>query len=423
MRLKQPMPALKEAGFKRFLLGAFASQIGNQAQIWAIAWHVYALTGSSLMVGYVALARVIPLTALSLFGGILADQKDRRKVMLVTQALLAAVSLVLCLTTFLGWISVGLIYALVAIQAAARAFDGPARQSLLVSLVPTEALPNAVQLNGICWRISDVTGPLITGFLIASFNDGIAITYAFNLVTFLAMGYSLIGLKSKPPLEGRENEKITSVASAMQSLAAGITFVRKNKVVRSAMLIDFWATFFSSADALLPAFATSIFDMGPEGYGALASSQAIGALGGAIAIAVLPTVKKQGAWVIGAVLVYGLCTLAFGLAPNPFIAFIALAGAGAADMISTVLRQTIRMLATPDHMRGRMSSVSMLFQVTGPQLGDLEAGVVAKLTGERLSVVIGGIACVGVAALWARGKSLKQYELQTQTTNESSVSQ
>lgn len=375
------------------------------------------------MVGYVALARVIPLTALSLFGGILADHKDRRNVMLTTQTMLAIVSLLLCLATFLDFISVGLIYTLVAIQASARAFDGPARQSLLVSLVPNQALPNAIQLNGICWRISDVTGPLITGFLIASFKDGIALTYAFNLVTFFAIGYALITIKSKTTMEGQENKKITSIASVFESLGDGLTFVRKNKVVRSAMLIDFWATFFSSADALLPAFATTIFEMGPEGYGALAASQAIGALTGAIAIAILPTVKRQGAWVIGAVFAYGACTLAFGLAPTPFVAFIALAGAGAADMISTVLRQTIRLLATPDHMRGRMSSVSMLFQVTGPQLGDLEAGVVAKFTGERLSVVIGGIACVGVAAIWSRGKSLKEYEFSTNTTNESSASQ
>lgn len=180
-------------------------------------------------------------------------------------------------------------------------------------------------------------------------------------------------------------------------------------MVRSAMFIDFWATFFSAADALLPAFAGPILRLGPQGYGLLASSGAAGALAGAVMMSLLPPVKRQGAWVIGMIALYGAGTIGFGLSFSLVAACLFQALTGFADMVSTVIRQTIRQLATPDEKRGRMSATGSIFQISGPQLGDFESGLLASFVGERASVVIGGSACLVVAGLWTRGKALRDY--------------
>lgn len=408
MPLSSRFPALASRSFARYLAGGFISNVGNTLQAAAIAWHVWVLTGSSAMVGVLGLVRVGPLLIFSLFGGVLADQIDRRKVMLATQSAMALVALMLAAITFAGVREVGAIYAMVALAAVARAFDGPARQALVVNLVPVHHVPNAVSLNGITWRLSDVTGPLIAGLLIAlplPGERGIALCYALNFLTFFAVLYTVWRLPARPP----DVARLKGMREVLHSIGQGIDFVRRTPVVRNAMWIDFWATFFSSADALLPAFAGPILRLGPAGYGVLAASSAVGALLAASALAWFPPIRRQGAWVIAMVGAYGLFTILFGLSQNLVVAVIFLAGTGAADMISTVLRQTIRQLATPDEMRGRMTSVGSLFNISGPQLGDFEAGIVAKATGERLSVVLGGAACLLIAAHWGKGSPLRGY--------------
>jgi hypothetical protein len=185
--------------------------------------------------------------------------------------------------------------------------------------------------------------------------------------------------------------------------------LRQADIVRNTMVIDFWATFFSSADALFPAFAGPVLKIGPAGYGILAASAGTGALVAALVLALRPTIDKQGALVIGMVGVYGMTTICFGVSTSLPMAMFFLACTGAADMISTVMRQTIRNLATPDDMRGRMAGVSVLFQVGGPQLGDVEAGVLAHSFGDRASVVIGGAASMIVAGVYSLRGRLKTY--------------
>jgi MFS family permease len=202
---------------------------------------------------------------------------------------------------------------------------------------------------------------------------------------------------------------VRSLSDLRRYVSDGYRFVHRTPVVRNAMWVDFWATFFSSADALIPAFAKDILKVGPRGFGLLASASAIGGFVAALYMSSRRTVVNQGRWVIASIAAYGICTVAFALSPNLFIATVFLAGTGAADMISTVLRQTIRALATPDRMRGRMTAFSQIFNISGPQLGDFEAGVLAKPFGERWSVTLGGLACLGVAALWSRSP-LRVYE-------------
>ncbi len=404
--LSSRFPALSHTAFRDYLFGAFFSNVGNSIQAWAIAWHVYSLTGSSLHVGLLGLVRVGPLLLLSLFGGVLADQADRRKVLLLSQSAMALVALVLYALTSAGEITVGALYVIVALNAVARAFEQPARQALVVSLVPKSDFPNAASLNGMAWRLSDVLGPILAGTLIHSQGGNPALCYGVNFLSFATMLFAVWRMPSKKP----DVVKPESFREVLTLIAEGLRFVNRTPVVRSAMWIDFWATLFSGADALLPAFAATILKVGPTEYGILAASTGIGAFIGAAITAYLPTVKKQGRIVVLMIGSYGLFTIAFGLSTNLWVAAFSLAAVGASDMISTVFRQTIRQLATPDELRGRMNATSSLFHISGPQLGDFEAGAVAKFYGERVSIVVGGLLCLGVALIWSRSKALTTYE-------------
>lgn len=405
------LPALRSPGFRNYVLGSFVSNTGNTIQAWAIAWHVYHLTGSSLMVGLLGLVRVGPLLVFTLFGGVLADHADRRKIMIAMQSAMAMIALALFWTTSAGLVTIGLLYLFVGCNAVARAFDGPARQSMVVGLVPIEHFPNAASLNGMSWRLSDVVGPIIAGFLLASPGlfgfEGLALCYGLNFLSFIAV---LVAVWRLSPRQTINPDRPQNVREVLARIGEGLRFVNRTPVVRSAMWIDFWATLFSGAEALLPAFAGAILKLGPQGYGILAASTGVGALLAATGMAWFPTPRRQGRVVVGMIGLYGLATICFGVSQNLITAAVSLAAVGAADMISTVLRQTIRQLATPDELRGRMSATSSLFHISGPQLGDFEAGAVAGLWGERASIIIGGGLCVLVAAHWSRARALVEYE-------------
>lgn len=405
--MKRP-PALRHKAFVSYLAGSFVSNVGNNVQATAIALHVFHLTNSSLMVGLLGLVRVGPLIVFSLIGGVVADHNDRRKVLLITQSSMAAIALVLFVLTLNGLSIVAPLYGIVGLYAVARAFDGPSRQALQVGLVPIEDYPNATSINGMTWRMSDVLGPIIAGTMIAFLPHGLALCYGFNFVSFVAVLFVIWKLPSTPIKNAGDGPQ--NFQDMVGRIKEGLHFVNKTPVVRSAMWIDFWATLLSGAEALLPAFALSILKLGTEGYGMLASATGVGALLAATTMAWMPTVQKQGKLVVAMIACYGFATVCFGLSANLFTAVVCLAAVGAADMISTVLRQTIRQLATPDELRGRMTATSSLFHISGPQLGDFEAGAVAHAWGERVSIVLGGGLCLLVAAHWSRAKALVDYE-------------
>ncbi len=363
------------------------------------------------MVGLLGVVRVVPLLVFSLFGGVVADQADRRKVMLLTQSGMAAVSVGLFAFTASGAEAVAPLYGLVALNAVARAFDGPARQALQVGLVPLEDYPNAASLNGVVWRLSDVLGPTLAGVMIAqpgAFGwSGLTFCYLLNFLTFFA----LLAVVWRMPARPSSVQQSQTFGEVIGSIREGLRFVRRTPVVRHAMWVDFWATFFAGADALLPAFAGTVLNLGPEGYGILAGSSGAGALVAALTMSWIPTAARPGRWVVGMIGAFGLFTIGLGLAPNLWTACLCLAGVGAADMVSTVFRQTIRQLATPDELRGRMTATSSLFHISGPQLGDFEAGAVASVAGERASIVFGGFMCLVVAGWWSRARALTDHRI------------
>jgi MFS family permease len=398
--------ALRHRDFRLMWIGLLISVTGSQMQVVAINWHVYLLTKSPLALGGVGLVRVVPIILCSLAGGVVADAIDRKRLIMITQSVMLASAAILAAITAAGLKTVWPIYLLTAISSAAIAFDSPARQALMPSLVPVADFPNAVSLGLVVFNAATIIGPAITGLLLTV--RGPALIYAINAVSFVAVivAVSLIRARGRPVTDGKEASRLSTKA-----LGEGLRFVWRTPIIVQTMTLDFAATFFASATALLPIFAVDILHVGARGLGFLASASATGSVITGFVMARLGTPRKQGATMLIAIATYGAATIAFGLSRWFWFSLAMLALVGASDTVSTVLRQTIRQLVTPDYLRGRMTSVNMMFFMGGPQLGEFEAGVVAKLVGASLSVVIGGLGClaaVGLTVLMAR--NLMHYE-------------
>ena len=375
-------------------------------QMVAINWHIYLLTHSALALGLVGLFRAGPIILCSLVGGVVADVIDRRRLMIATQTVMLTSSAILALVTFSGLQHVWPIYLLTAIAAAAWAFDTPARQALVPALVPPKDFPNAVSLGMLMFQVGMIVGPALAGFLLASRGPGLV--YAINAASFVAviLSLALMRVRGRPGFEDGKEPRVS-----VEALMEGLRFVWRTPIIVQTMTLDFVATFFASANQLLPIFAKDILQVGARGLGFLASAPAVGAVFAGLVMARLGILKRQGMIVIVSVGIFGAATIAFGLSRVFWFSLAMLAVTGAADTVSTILRQTIRQLATPNNLRGRMTSVNMIFFMGGPQLGELEAGTVAALVGAPLSVLTGGIGCLlaaGVAIVAA--KTLRRYE-------------
>ena len=376
-------------------------------QFVAINWHVYLLTKSPLALGLVGLFRGVPIIVCSLAGGVVADAVDRRKLLVVTQVVMLTCAGLLAAFTIAGLDSVWPIYALSALASAANAFDIPARQSLMPALVPTEVFPNAVSLGLIVFNVATIAGPAIAGFMLA--ESGPALIYGINAFSFLAVIAALIAMRtSGDPQRNGDRRSALSVAA----LKEGFRFVRNTPIIVQTMTLDFAATFFASATLLLPIFASERLHVDARGYGFLAAAPAIGSVITALVMARAGSFSKQGRLVVVSVAIFGLATAAFGISTVFWFSLLMLAVTGAADTVSTVLRQTIRQLVTPNHLRGRMTSINMMFFMGGPQFGELEAGLLAGAIGAPLSVMIGGLGSIVSAAVAAvKSKSLMDFEV------------
>ena len=351
----------------------------------AVAWQIYTLTGSAFSLGIIGLSRFLPVITLAPVAGIAADKIDRKKIIMVTQILMMVFSLALAFTTFTKTNNVSplLIYLLIGLNSLAGVFDTPARQSYITSLVPTKDFLNAVSLNVLVFQTAIVLGPSISGFVIAYL--GIGSVYLINAVSFLGVIFALMAIRDTKALVNNK------VSWSLSSLKTGLSFVFKTPIIYSTMLLDFFATFFASATVLLPVFAKDILNVGPKGLGLLYAASSVGAVTAGIGISSVKNIKHQGRILIAAILCYGLATILFGLSRSFYLSLIFLFIAGAGDAVSTIIRNTMRQLITPDHLRGRMVAVNMVFFMGGPQLGEAEAGFLAALTGAPLSVVIGGV--------------------------------
>lgn len=399
--------ALRHRNYRLIWIGQGISFAGSMMQSAALLWHVTLLVPpgqKGLALGLVGLSRVVPIVVFSLISGVVADAVDRRRLMLVTQAAMAVVAALLAAYTFQGGALLWPLYALSALGAAAGTFDGPARQSLVPTLVPREDLPNAISLNTIMFQVAAVVGPSVAGIVIATL--GVAWVYALNAVSFIAVIVALLAMRDLVEAKASERGELS-----LKAAADGLRFVFSQPLIRSTMLLDFFATFFSSATALLPIFAQDILKVGAQGYGWLYAAPSVGAMiAGAYMVRASDRIERRGHVLLWAVAVYGLATVVFGFSRVFWVTFLCLAVTGAADTVSMVFRNIIRQLATPDRMRGRMTSVNMIFFMGGPQLGEFEAGLVAQAVSAPVSVITGGIGCLIATAVTAwRTPALRSY--------------
>ena len=401
--MRQSFVALQHRNFRLLWIGLLFSFTGSFMQAAAILWHVSLLVPpdrKGLALGLVGLVRVIPIVVFSMISGVVADAWDRRRLMLVTQTAAALVAVTLAMLTSRGLYSVWLLYALTALSSSVGAFDLPARQALVPMLVPRDHLPNAISLNTIMVQAASIAGPGLGGLLIGS--AGLAWVYLLNAISFGCVILALLMMKEQPQAARigdpeRDTEARESVS--WRSAVEGLRFVFESPLIRSTMLLDFFATFFSSAVALLPIYAQDILFVGPSGYGWLYAAPAAGAvLMSAGMVFLTDRIERRGSVLLWAVAAYGLATVAFGVSRSFWLSFTCLALTGVADTVSMVIRSVVRQLETPDRLRGRTTGINMVFFMGGPQLGELEAGTVAQWLGATFSVVSGGVGCLLVTA-------------------------
>jgi MFS family permease len=399
-----PFEALRQRNFTIYAVGNLlygASLMMTQA---AIAWQVYDISGSKLQLGMIGLVQFIPaFFGLSLIGGAFADSHDRRRIAITGQAIGMGATIWLMAFTDRGGIDLWLIYAAVIVIAVASAFENPARQALLPSVVTPKAFPNGITVSTTMRQFGFVTGPALGGLLIAVSGVGLA----YGAVAIL-IGGSIVCLFFLHPREREGARRTVSVAAIKE----GVQFVWHRQVLLGVMTLDMFAVIFGGAAALLPVFARDVLDVGAWGYGLLLASADVGAMFMAIALMFLPQIQRPGRALLFAVLGFGVGTVVFGLSRSYPLSLAAYAFVGASDQVSVVMRFTTVQLATPDELRGRVTSVNNLFIGASNQLGRVESGFVAAATTATFAVASGGIACLGVlGAVASLMPDLRRYKI------------
>jgi len=382
--------------------GQVVNGIGNQITRIALPYQVYVLTGSTLAIAALTLFQLIPILLFALGGGSLADVLDRRRLLMATQAGMAACSLALVLLALNGDAPILALFAVAFFAAGLSAVDQPARSSAIPRLVPSERLSSAIALNQLNFQMASIVGPALGGILIATV--GLAGAYAVDLVSFVASFVALLAIRPLPPLGA-------VTRPGLAAIRAGLAFTRRRRAILGSFVIDLNAMIFGMPTSLFPVLALDVFETGPAGFGVMAAAPAAGAFVGALLSGWVKVVRRIGRAILLAVAVWGLTITAFGLVTVSFpLALLCLAVAGAADMFSAVFRATLVQLETPDELRGRVMSIHILVVTSGPRLGDIEAAVVASLTTPQFAVVSGGILCVlGVGVVARRFPELARH--------------
>ena len=395
---RPPNFLFRHRDFGLFWAGMLMVNVAVQIEAVTIGWQIYSLGRetrsigeSAFLVGMVGLAQFVPLFLLTLYAGSLADRMSRRTIVLV--------SLAVETVCVLGLVAVALepepqfqhIFIIAAFFGAARAFLSPASSALVPMLVPISDMPQAISLKSLSWQAAVIIGPWVGGLLVALST---ATAYATTAVLYAA-GMAIILLMRT------NTTPVRQPGSQIEQIREGLVYVWHNKIIFGAISLDLFAVLLGGATALLPAFASDILKVGPEGFGLLRSGPAIGAVIMALILARWPLKRRAGPRMFWAVGAFGLATIVFGLSQSMWLSIAALAVLGAADMVSVYVRQTLVQIVTPDHMRGRVSSVSGLFISGSNELGEFESGLVSRWIGPVGAAVFGGIGTIIVTGSWA----------------------
>ena len=384
--------------FTRYWAGMSVVTLGSQIEAVTIGWQVYTLARatrsieeSAFMVGMVGLAQFLPLFALTLYAGSMADRMSRKTIVLVALATETLGVVGLTLVALQATPNLNAIFAIAALFGAARAFTSPAASALVPMLVPKSDMPQAISLSSVTWQLGVIVGPWFGGLLIA---QSTAAAYGVTALMYVAGIAALLTIRQNTTPERQTGSQLALIKQ-------GLAYVWQNRIVFGAISLDLVAVLLGGATALLPAFATDILQVGPQGFGLLRSGPAIGAVLVAIALARWPLKRHAGSRMFWSVAVFGAATVVFGLSKSLPLSLIALAILGGADMVSVYIRQTLIQIVTPDHMRGRVSSVSGLFISGSNELGAFESGVLSRFIGPVMAAVVGGIGTLIVTGTWA----------------------
>lgn len=381
--------------FRLVWSGLLITSAGSQFTLIAVFVQVKDLTDSAAAVGATGLAYLVGLVFGSLAGGAILDAWDRRRLLMVAQVGLATGSAILLGGAIAGEPPLWLIYGGLAVLAASSSLDGPTRSAITARILDPSQLPAAQALNQVVWNTAALLGPLLAGLVIAWFEGDVTVAYAVDLVSIACMFVAASLLPPMPPMQ--EDHADTGV----RAIRVGFDFARKNRLIMSTFVIDLIAMVFGLPRVLFPFLIVEQFHGSREAIGLLFSALALGALLGALTSGWTSRINRQGLAVIVSVAAWGAAIAAFGWSRWLWLGLVMLALAGWADVISAIFRTTILQMAAPDRLRGRLFGIHILVVTGGPRLGDVEAGVVARLFSPTFSVVSGGIACVIGAGLVA----------------------
>jgi MFS family permease len=391
MRLRLPV-AFTFREYRLFQADRLLATLATQMQSVVVGWEVYDITRKPVALGYVGLVQFLPAISLSLLTGHTADRVDRRKILLVCHLGLVASSLLLYARSVHGG-GVWPVYAILLLFGVTRAFQGPAGQALMPSLVPTEHFASGVAYSSTVWEIGAIAGPALGGLAYRIFGGASGVYLA--CASFYAAGTGFL-FAMQP-----RTERMDSKGASLRTLFAGIAYVWQKKIILGSISLDLFAVLFGGATALLPVYARDILHVGATGLGVLRSAPAVGAAAMALLIAHRPLRRRAGPIMLACVALFGVATVVFGLSKTYWLSLGALVVLGASDMVSVVVRSTLVQLQTPAEMRGRVSAVNMVFIGASNELGEMESGLTAAWFGTVPAVVLGGIGACVVVALWA----------------------
>ena len=386
--------------FRFYWTARLASTVAQMSMIIVIGWQVYdiarqtmSLEKAALQLGFIGLVQFIPLFALTLVTGWVADRVDRRFIARGSIALELACALTLAILTYTGSTTLPWLFAVAGLLGVARAFAGPALGALAPNLVPRESLPQAIALSSMSWQSGAIAGPAVGGYLYA-WNPHMPYAVSAGLFAISLFCMFMIRPIARSEIQGSRNP--------WRQMIDGLHYVRRNRLVLGAISLDLFAVLLGGATAMLPVFARDILHSDATALGHLRAAPAVGATVTALYFSWRPMKDNVGTKMLVAVAVFGAATVAFGLSRNMILSVGCLALLGSADMVSVYVRQSLIQLYTPDAMRGRVGAASTLFISASNELGEAESGFLAALIGPVVAVVAGGVGAIAVTLLWAR---------------------
>jgi MFS family permease len=393
-----PYQSLRVRDFRLLLLGNSIATFGEQMLTLALGWELYLRTGSAFLLGMVGLAEIFPALLFSLYAGQVADRYNRKRIIVVTQFIVALASL--GLTALSYWQGpLILIYGCLLVMGAAMTFNTPAATTLPASILPEDAFENAATWSSSSWQLATVIGPAAAGAIIATMNSA---TFVYTLNALASLAFVLLLIPVKPTRT--VIRQATEERSTWRSIGEGMSFLRRTPVLLGAITLDLFAVLFGGATTLLPIFATTILHVGAIGLGWLRAAPSIGALIVALTLAHRPPFQRAGRTLLLVVAGFGVATIVFGVSRSFWLSLVMLLALGGLDNVSVVIRSTLALTRTPDEMRGRVAAINGLFVNASNQLGGFESGLTAQLLGPAVSVAGGGVGTilvvVAVALVW-----------------------